>query len=608
MSMELSGLSRHIWHGKYRWRRGDSCLDATIEDTWRRVAAAVAMAEAADQRQHWQQAFAQLLSGFGFLPGGRILAGAGTGRANTLFNCFVMGPVEDSMDGIFEGLKEGALTLQQGGGVGYDFSTLRPRGAEATATGTIASGPVSFMGVWDSMCATLLSTGARRGAMMATLRVDHPDIFEFIRAKRGDRLRHFNLSVLVSDRFMEAVRDDRPWDLVFPLCDGEEPPAGDIRQLSWYDASVPVSCRVYRRLPARELWQALVQNALDSAEPGVLFIDRVNAQNNLQGIEQIHATNPCGEVPLPAYGCCDLGSINLPLLVQDPFTERARLDSSRLLQIVTTAVRFMDNVIEVSGYPLERQQQVQAGRRRLGLGLTGLADCLLMLGLRYDSAAGRRQAAGIMRAVCHQAYRTSTALAAEKGSFALFDRDSYLRAPFVAALPEDIRTAIARDGIRNSHLLSLAPAGTISLLAGNVSSGIEPIHASRMSRQLLNTEGQTEEFVIEDYACALWQQRNPGQAWPQAFVTSTDIAPLDHVLMQAELQKYVDNAISKTVNLPRQVSFATVSELLQQGWQLGLKGCTVFRPGTVRGEVIRADEEGEGCCGIEHLLSRPQTG
>jgi ribonucleoside-diphosphate reductase alpha chain len=458
-------ISQLVWDTKYRWRENGILRDQNIQDTWRRVASALASVEP-NQRQQWEQRFYQVLDGFKFLPAGRIMAGAGTQRHITLFNCFVMGVIEDSMDGIFDGLKEGALTMQQGGGVGYDFSTLRPRGTYAHSTGGIASGPVSFMRIWNTMCSTLLSTGYRRGAMMATLRCDHPDIEEFILAKQtSSELNHFNLSVQVFDEFMQAVQRDENWALVFPAAElGASDPANcETVMRRWPGQSEPIPCLVIKRVVARELWNKIMRATYDYAEPGVLFVDRVNQFNNLWYCEYISATNPCGEIPLPPYGACDLGSINLTQFVQNAIHDNAGLDMEAIENTVQVAVRMLDNVIDVSRFPLPQQTEQQHRNRRIGLGITGLADALIMLGLRYDEAEARDSAAAIMKTICHTAYRTSIELAREKGHFPLFDADQYLRGAFIQTLPEDIRQGIAKHGIRNSHLTAIAPTGTISL-------------------------------------------------------------------------------------------------------------------------------------------------
>ncbi len=522
----IASISRQIWADKYRLKTADGTpVDITIEDSWRRIAHALAAVEA--QPAAWEQRFYEALQDFKFLPAGRIVSGAGTERRVTLFNCFVMGDVEDDLGSIFAHLREAALTMQQGGGIGYDFSTLRPKGAVVRGVSADASGPLSFMDVWDSMCRTIMSAGARRGAMMATLRCDHPDIEAFVAAKREPgRLRNFNLSVLATDAFMAAVEADAPWQLVF---DG----------------------KVYRTLQARALWDSIMRATYDYAEPGVLFIDRINARNNLQYCETIHSTNPCAEQPLPPYGACLLGSINLATLVREPFTPSARLDEAALAELVGTAVRMLDNTIDASGFPLEQQRQEAAAKRRIGLGLTGLADALMMVGLRYGSEQAAAAAGTWARLVNRAAYLASAGLAAEKGAFPLFDREPYLAGETVAALDADIRAEIGRHGIRNALLTSIAPTGTISLLADNVSSGIEPVFAHSFTRKVLEPDGTRREEVVEDYAVRLYRQKFGAEAaLPETFVTAQTLTPAEHIRMQAALQAHVDSAISKTVNVP----------------------------------------------------------
>lgn len=593
-------ISRFIWETKYRYRNGDQVRDSTLEDSWRRLARALARVDT--QRGHWALRFFRNLEDFRFLPGGRILAGAGTEHRVTLFNCFVMGTVEDSMEAIFERLKESALTMQQGGGIGCDFSTLRPAGSRAHHTGTIASGPVSFMRIWDATCATLLSTGSRRGAMMATLRCDHPDIERFVDAKRDPReLRHFNLSVLVSDDFMAAVDQDREWPLVFP----EQMLEGDsAEQLlrTWSGESKPLPCRVIRRIRARDLWQKIMRATYDCAEPGVLFIDRINDHNNLYYREQISATNPCGEIPLPPYGACNLGSVNLMRFVIAPFTERADLDWFGIEECAAVGVRMLDNVIDLSHYPLPLQKKQARGSRRVGIGITGLADALIALGLHYDSDAARALAARVMASVRDSAYRTSIDLAAEKGPFPFFERKKYLAGADVCALPEKLRKGIANKGIRNSHLIAIAPTGTISLLANGVSSGVEPVFDFHHRRRVLSEQGDYREFEIVDPVWKLWCERGGDpERLPRAFVSARQLSPRAHLRMEAALQPCVDNAISKTVNVPADYPFADFESLYREAFNLGLKGCTTFRPNAVTEAILSSADEPavRHCCGIE---------
>jgi ribonucleoside-diphosphate reductase alpha chain len=567
-SMEIS---RHIWRTRYRFAG-----EVNIGDSWRRVAQAIAAAEKQDA-ELWAQRFYRLLEDFRFLPGGRILAGAGTEHRVTLFNCFVMGEIADDLTSIFEALKEGALTMQHGGGVGYDFSTLRPAGTVAAASGSIASGPVSFMRIWDAMCATMLSTGARRGAMMATLRCDHPDIETFVDAKRDPAaLRHFNLSVLVSDDFMRAVADDQDWPLRFP------------------------DLGVVRSVRAGALWQRILRAAYDTAEPGVLFVDAINRDNTLADRETISATNPCGEIPLPPYGACDLGSLNLTAFVVSAFTAAARVDLEALADAARLSVRFLDNVIDVSRYPLPAQAQQARNTRRIGLGITGLADTLVLLGLRYDSEEARTLAARIMRTLRDAAYRASIELAAEKGAFPAFESAPFLASGFAARLPPDIRDAIAGQGIRNSHLLAIAPTGTISLLANNLSSGIEPVFAAEAERRVLDSDGNYRTHHVVDAACQLWREQG-GRGLPPAWVEAQQLDPLAHLGMQAALQPYVDNAISKTINVAADMPFERFEDLYRRAHALGLKGCTVFRPNPVTGAILTQPTAAEQvhCCGLE---------
>ncbi|BBL72325.1 adenosylcobalamin-dependent ribonucleoside-diphosphate reductase [Methylogaea oryzae] len=588
-------IARLIWDSKYRYRTGDDVHDPTPADTWRRVARAVAAAEPAE-RPAWEQRYFDMLEQGRFLPGGRILAGAGTGRQVTLFNCFAMGLVEDSLEGILDALREGALTMREGGGIGYDFSTLRPAGSPARRAGGIASGPVSFMELWDSLCATLLSTGSRRGAMMATLRIDHPDIETFIGAKRqAGKLRNFNLSVLVSDAFMAALERDDDWPLLFPALRDE---AGETLPRDWPGQAAPVPCRVHRRVPARTLWQRLMRATYDTAEPGVLFIDRINRDNNLRYRETIHTTNPCGEIPLPPYGACDLGSINLTAFVREPYTPDARWDRDGIAATAALAVRLLDGVVDISHYPLERQRRQSLNCRRLGLGITGLADALVMLGLPYGEEAARQAAAQAMETIKLAAYRTSIELAGEKGSFPALEREPYLASPFVRSLPDSLRQAIAAQGIRNSHLLAIAPTGSISLLAGNVSNGLEPVFATRYRRRLLTATG-CRDYPLTPYSLRLWQSLGRTGS-PPALVTADDIAPPEHMAMQAALQRHVDNAISKTINVPAEYPYADFEDLYRQAYRLGLKGCTTYRPNALRGAILSADGDATaGCCGLE---------
>ncbi|MEO5336089.1 MAG: adenosylcobalamin-dependent ribonucleoside-diphosphate reductase [Magnetospirillum sp. WYHS-4] len=560
--VQISSISQQIWDMKYRLKGPDGHpLDRTVDDTWARVARALAAVEA--HPEEWEPRFFKALSDFRFLPAGRILSGAGARRTVTLFNCFVMGDIPDDMAGIFDGLKEAALTMQQGGGIGYDFSTLRPKGAPVKGVGADASGPLTFMDVWDAMCRTIMSAGSRRGAMMATMRCDHPDIEAFIEAKREPgRLRMFNLSVLATDAFMLAVKEDAPWELSF-------------------------GGTVYKVLPARELWDKIMRGTYAYAEPGVIFIDRINRLNNLAYCETIHATNPCGEQPLPPYGACLLGSVNLARLVNDPFTDKAGLDLAALADLVAVAVRMMDDVIEVSRMPLPQQEHEAKAKRRIGLGITGLADALIMCGARY----GGRQAVELtetwMATIRRAAYLTSSNLAAEKGAFPLFDAEKYLAAPAVQELDADVRDAIRHQGIRNALLTSVAPTGTISLFADNVSSGLEPVFSFKYSRHVLQPDGSRREEEVSDYAYRLYHRLFGETAkLPEAFVDAQALTPYDHLVMQAAVQKYIDSSISKTINVPEDIPFEEFKDIYRQAYDLGCKGCTTYRPNDVTGAVL----------------------
>ncbi len=564
----MSDISHQIWDMKYRLKAPDGTpMDRDVADSWARVALALAQAEVPDQRVSRAQEFAHALAGHKFLPAGRILAGAGTGRSVTLFNCFVMGTIEDSMDGIFSALREAALTLQQGGGIGYDFSSLRPKGALVQGVGADASGPVSFMDVWDSMCRTIMSAGSRRGAMMATLRVDHPDIEDFITAKRTQgRLSNFNLSVLVSDAFMTAVKNGLDWNLQF-------------------------GGRVYRTVKARALWDIIMRATYDHAEPGVIFIDRINSQNNLGYCESISATNPCGEQPLPPYGACLLGSINLAKLVRQPFTDDAALDMAELERLVGSAVRMMDNAIDVSRFPLDAQAQEARAKRRIGLGVTGLADALIQCKTRYGSAQSLELTRTWLAAVSHAAYRASVELAREKGPFPLYDINPYLSRPHIQALPPDIYDGIAAHGIRNALLTSIAPTGTISLFADNVSSGIEPVFAFNYTRKVLQPDGSRREEQVSDYALRLFQKMfGVDTTLPDYFVTAQTLSPSDHLAVQAAAQPFIDSAISKTINVPASISFEDFAHVYLEAYDLGCKGCTTYRPNDVTGSVLSVEE------------------
>ena len=584
-------ISQQIWDMKYRLKdQNGTFLEQTVQDTWRRIAKA--LSEVETEPKKWETIFYNALTDFKFLPAGRITAGSGTKRNVTLFNCFVMGVIPDSMSGIFDMLKEAALTMQQGGGIGYDFSTIRPKGSLVKGIAADASGPVSFMDVWDSMCRTIMSAGSRRGAMMATMRCDHPDIEEFIAAKSdSQKLRMFNLSVLVTDAFMEAVKKGEDWKLIY-------------------------NNKVYSVIKAADLWDQIMRATYNFAEPGVIFIDRINETNNLSYCETITATNPCGEQPLPPYGACLLGSINLAKLVEQPFDKNAYLDVSQLEDLVSTAVRMMDNVIEVSQFPLEAQKLEAKNKRRIGLGVTGLADALLMVGLRYGSDEAVKKTEKWMKTIALSAYKASINLAEEKGAFPLFDPEKFIVSGKMIQMDEDVKQAVHKFGIRNALLTSIAPTGTISLYAGNVSSGIEPVFAYSYTRKVLQNDGSHVEEEVVDYAVQLWRDKFGNAPLPDFFVSAQNLTPADHVKMQAAAQKWVDSSISKTINCPEDISFDDFKEVYIQAYDTGCKGCTTYRPNEVTGSVLSAaseeksasDQEANGdIIYMSEPLDRPST-
>lgn len=705
---DFDPISATIWDAKYRLKDKDGFpIDQVVEDTWSRVAKDLASVDLS-----YEDEFYEAMKDFKFLPAGRIVAGAGSNRSVTMFNCFVMGTVPDSLGGIFDMLKEAALTMQQGGGIGYDFSTIRPQGAEVKGVASDASGPLTFMDVWDASCRTIMSAGSRRGAMMATMRCDHPDVGKFIKAKQDAiRLRMFNLSVLVTDPFMAAVKANGNWDLVF---DG----------------------KVYETVKALDLWNQIMNATFNYAEPGVIFIDRINRMNNLNYVEQIAATNPCftadtkvwtedgaksfedlvgqdvkvltqndegrfemrlmtkirktqrdaelvevvfrndtrirctpnhifyavdgeeieaqnlgdgmeirsvidygaymdasvvtvhtvnplderedvycgsvaglnrffivddfgdgilvhncGEQPLPPYGACLLGSVNLARLVVDPFTKQARLDEAALAKLVRTAIRMMDNVIDVSRFPLPQQEKEAKAKRRIGLGVTGLADALLMVQQTYGTEEAALTVEGWMKLIARESYLASVDIAKVKGSFPLFNAEKYLASGNMMQMDDDVREEIRKHGIRNALLTSIAPTGTISIYAGNVSSGVEPVFAYSYTRKVRQPDGGFKFEQVEDYAVSLYYKmfgrENP---LPDYFVNAQTLSPLSHVRMQAAAQKWIDSSISKTINCPEDISFEDFKEVYMAAWDQGCKGCTTYRPNDVTGSVLTSTD------------------
>jgi ribonucleoside-diphosphate reductase alpha chain len=581
-ALPAQAISAEVLRDKYA--KGD---EQTVDDVLARVARALAEAEPEDRRAHWQERFLQALQG-GFIPAGRIQSAAGTPLAATLINCFVQ-PVGDSIrhdedghPGIYTALAEAAETMRRGGGVGYDFSRIRPQGAWVAATRSNASGPVSYMRVFDRSCETVESAGSRRGAQMGVLRCDHPDIEAFIHAKDKGDLANFNISVGVTDAFMQAVQEGSEVELVHRAAPGPAAQAAGAYQRDdgqW----------VYRKVAARALWDQVMRSTYDHAEPGVLFLDAINRDNNLAYCESITATNPCAEQPLPSYGCCCLGSIDLTRFVRKPFDDDASFDDAGFAALVKVAVRMLDNVLDVSLWPLPAQQHEAMSKRRIGLGFTGLGDALVMLGLRYDTEAARACAQRISAAMRDAAYDASVDLAVERGAFPLFNADLYLAGGrFASRLPAALKERVRAHGIRNSHLLSIAPTGTISLaFADNASNGIEPAFSWTYTRKKRDPDGRLVEHAVEDHAWRLYRHLKGDDApLTDAFVTALEMSAEAHAQMVAAVAPFIDTSISKTVNVPADYPYADFEQLYQQAWSLGLKGLATYRPNAVIGSVL----------------------
>ena len=589
---DVQPISRDVLAEKY-FKPGESSL----EQLYGRVARALASVEKPELRAEWEQKFLTNLHA-GAIGAGRIMSAAGTDIQATLINCFVQ-PVGDAIQGvddegypgIYEALREAAETMRRGGGVGYDFSRIRPKGAFVKGTHSIASGPCSYMNVFDQSCSTVESAGSRRGAQMGVLRIDHPDVAEFITAKRTPgRWNNFNVSVGVSDAFMQAVAGGTDWELVHKAKPGQKVLEGGGYQRAdglW----------VYRKLPARELWDTIMQSTYDFAEPGILFLDQIGRDNNLNYCEKIEATNPCGEQPLPPYGCCDLGPIILTNFVRNPFGAGgdAAFDFDAFEQVVATQVRALDNVLDVTFWPLEQQRNESADKRRIGVGFTGLGNALTMLKLRYDREDGRAMATEIARRMRDAAYRASVELAKEKGAFPKFKADGYLaEGTFASRLPADIQADIRQHGIRNSHLLSIAPTGTVSLaFADNASNGIEPAFSWGYKRNKREADGSKSSYTVEDHAFRLYRSlvdstvsSDDTGKLPDYFVNALEMSAQDHVAMMEAVQPFVDTSISKTVNIPEDYPYDSFKDLYRQAWQAGLKGLATYRPNSILGAVL----------------------
>ena len=554
-------ISLQIWDRKYRFQRPGFPTEQSPDDSFQRVASALAANEPISERSNVSRAFYDAMGSFKLVPGGRILAGAGTGRAVTLCNTFVMPTLDDSVSGIMDTIKQAALTMKMGGGIGFDFSTIRPKGADVRGLDCPAAGPLAAMEICDATCRMIVS-GMGRGAMMATLACDHPDIEDFVTAKSDPaRLRSFNLSVMISDAFMTALDRDADWPLV------------------WQGKTV-------RSLRACDLWDTIMRQTYASAEPGVLFIDRINALNPLAYVESVAATNSCAEQPLPPNGACPLASVNLARLVKRPLHADAEIDLAELAQLTRLAVRMLDNVVDLTAYPYEAQRMEALSKRRIGVGVTGLADAFALLGMRYGSRKALAALDNWMRTLKNAAYLASAQLAAKRGAFPLYNASAHLTEQVLFGLSSETAAHVRQHGLRNGVLTSIAPTGTTSMFAGNVSSGIEPIFATAYKRAITGANGVKTLETVEDYAVALFHRQFPGRRLSRPFVTVSDLSPDDHLRVQATAQKWIDAGISKTVNCPETIPFTDFEHIYRQANDMGCKGCTTFRPNEITGTVL----------------------
>ena len=555
-------IGEQIWRSKYQYKTDEREIDQSLADTWLRVARSLAQAETAENRLGVSRTFYQAMEDFKLLPGGRILAGSGTEMNVTLCNTFVMRTMPDSVRGIMDTVKDAALTMQMGGGIGFDFSPLRPKGYNVNGLNCPAAGPLAAMDICDAVC-KMLVTGMGRGAMMAAMRCDHPDIREFVTVKSDPaRLRNFNLSVMITDSFMAALKSDEGWEL------------------KWNNQTI-------ERVRAREIWEAIMRQAYDTAEPGVLFIDRMNSANPLSYLEDICATNSCAEQPLPPNGTCPLTSINLARLVTSPFTREAQLNLTELRRLVGVAVRLLDNVIDLSRFALKAQKNEAQEKRRIGVGITGVADALIMLGIRYGSPEAANLVGSWVQTIQNAAYFASAKLSAARGPFHLYDAEQHRQHAAIRSLDPHVRKAIADHGLRNGVLTTIAPTGTTSMFGGNVSSGIEPVFATSFRRKITRPDGTKSEEMVEDYAAWLYHRLfGKSEPLPGTFVTASELRPEEHVRMQAAAQRWVDSGISKTVNCPANIPFAAFEDVYQQAYDAGCKGCTTYRPNAITGSVL----------------------
>lgn len=622
-------ITTHIWREKYR-----HADEASPQESFLRVAAGV---YEKDENTVARKDAEKALVAREWLPGGRILAGAGTNKRVTWINCFVSPTIQDSMDtelledhdekvagfkarlydntaiGIMPALNVAAFTQQQGGGIGMNFSTIRPDGAIVGRTGSVSSGTLPFMDMWHAMCSTIKSSGSRRGAMMGVLSIGHPDVIDFITAKqKKGRLTNFNVSVLVHDDFMTALERDLEWDLGFhvPRADGNHVAVYEREGLPYY---------VYRRIKARELWDMILKNTYEWAEPGIIFIDRVNNLNNLRYCEYIQATNPCGEQPLPPNGDCNLGHVNLASHVLLPFTDKAAVDWDRLKKTVHIGVRFLDNVLDTSPFPIPAQHEEAIAKRRIGLGYTGLANLFQQLMVRYGSKDSIDLTRQVGRFIANEAYRASALLAKERGTFPMYDKEAMLAAPFIQKLDADVIALIEEYGLRNGVLLSLAPVGTGSIYSGNTSSGLEPSFSFTYGRDVVVEQKGDEQikefFTVEDYGYCLYRQHHFGadpvpedHKLPSYMVTALELPVEEHIYIAGAAQEWIDAAISKTINCPKEMTFEQFKNVYQMAWDLGLKGCTTFRPSDVRGSVLKVEEEVKAIAKtVEEVQTRPDV-